>query len=94
MYTIIHEKSIRNEMDRSGTHFALLLVHIVCDTADDMPEPLPRWSAGSRCDVLENGGSTYELSHSSEWMLIENASRSIDFNPITADELNAIWEAD
>lgn len=53
MYEITNEKFIRNITNSSGQRTALLLVHIVCDTAADMPEPLPHWISGSRCDVLE-----------------------------------------
>lgn len=67
MYEITNEKIIRYKTDASGARSALLLVHIVCDTAADMPEPLPHWISGSRCDVLENGGSVYLLSSQRTW---------------------------
>ena len=67
MYEITNEKFIRNTTNSSGQRTALSLVHIVCDTAADMPEPLPHWISGSRCDVLENGGSVYLLSSQRTW---------------------------
>lgn len=67
MYEIINEKFIRNTTNSAGQRTALSLVHIVCDTASDIPEPLSHWTAGSRCDVLENGGSVYLLSSQRTW---------------------------
>ena len=67
MYEIVEEKKIRNITNSVGQRTALSLVHIVCDTASDMPEPLSHWTAGSRCDVLENGGSVYLLSSQRTW---------------------------
>lgn len=67
MYEIVEEKMIRNITNSVGQRTALILVHIVCDTAADMPEPLPHWISGSRCDVLENGGSVYLLSSQRTW---------------------------
>ena len=67
MYEIVEEKMIRNITNSVGQRTALSLVHIVCDTASDMPSPLPHWISGSRCDVLENGGSVYLLSSQRTW---------------------------
>ena len=42
-------------------------VHITADTAADIPTPEKDWDAGSRCDVLENGGKTYLLNNAGQW---------------------------
>lgn len=44
------------------------LVTIIADTAADMPEPDPKWAAGSELFVLENGGSKYRLTNAREWV--------------------------
>lgn len=44
------------------------LVTIIADTAADMPEPDPKWAAGSELYVLELGGSKYRLTNSREWL--------------------------
>lgn len=66
MYKIIEEKLV-NYVTIEGDSTALVIAHIICDTASDIPEPLPQWVAGSRCDVLENGGSVMILSNSRQW---------------------------
>lgn len=75
MYTVINEKFVRYSVDNSGIYSTMLRVHIICDAVSDIPDPLLHWAPGSRCDVLENGGSTYELSHSGEWMKIISTSQ-------------------
>ena len=74
MYEIINEKFIRNTTNSSGQRTALSLVHIVCDTASDMPEPFPHWISGSVCEVLENGRTTYKLSGSRKWLKVNASS--------------------
>lgn len=74
MHEITNEKFIRNITNSSGQRTALLLVHIVCDTAADMPEPLPHWISGSVCEVLENGRTTYKLSNSRKWLKVNTSS--------------------
>lgn len=44
------------------------LVTIIADTAADMPDPDPKWAAGSELYVLENGGAKYRLTNSREWL--------------------------
>ena len=74
MYEIVEEKKIRNITNSVGQRTALSLVHIVCDTAADMPEPLPHWISGSVCEVLENGRTTYKLSNARKWLKVSASS--------------------
>ena len=74
MYEIINEKFIRNTTNSAGQRTALSLVHIVCDTASDMPVPLSHWISGSVCEVLENGRTIYKLSSSRKWLKVSTSS--------------------
>lgn len=83
MYAVISEKFIRMKNTPGGVFSAVKIVHIVCDTAADIPAPLPEWEAGSRCDVTGDGGSTYMLNNSHEWEEVNffgNAGGSPDFS--------------
>lgn len=73
-YEIVSEKFIRNIVNSAGQRTALSIVHIVCDTSADMPEPLPHWVSGSVCEVLENGRTIYKLSSSRKWLKVNSAS--------------------
>ena len=82
MYKIIEEKFV-NYVTIEGVRTALVIAHIICDTASDIPEPLPHWVAGSRCDVLENGGSVYVLSNAGEFEQVNfyNQGGGGEFDP-------------
>ena len=69
-YQIIDEKILGKTVSSDGSFTQMKQMHIVCDTVSDIPEPEPAWSAGSRCDVLADGGSVFELSNSREWKSI------------------------
>lgn len=75
MYQIIDEKIIGRKVDTNSDFLQLKVVHIVCDTAASVPEPLPEWAAGSRCDVLANSGNVYILSISGEWKQVNFYNR-------------------
>lgn len=91
MYEITNEKFIRNITNSSGQRTALQLVHIVCDTASDIPEPLSHWTAGSRCDVLEHNGSVYLLSNSRQWEQVnfynQGGGGEGDASPLTPEQM-------
>lgn len=74
-YQIIDEKIIGNKISSSGDFMQIKVVHIVCDTAASVPEPLPEWAAGSRCDVLADSGNVYILSISGEWKQVNFYNR-------------------
>lgn len=83
MYQIIDEKIIGRKVDTSD-FLQLKVVHIVCDTAASVPEPLPEWAAGSHCDVLADSGTVYILSISGEWKQVNFYNRGGgggDFDP-------------
>ena len=67
-YQIIDEKIVGKTVSADGSFMQMKLMHIVCDAAADIPAPEPAWSAGSRCDVLEDSGSVRLLSSAREWM--------------------------
>lgn len=94
MYEITNEKFIRNTTNSSGQRTALSLVHIVCDTSADMPEPLPHWISGSRCDVLEHNGSVYLLSNSRQWEQVnfynQGGGGEGDTSPLTPAQMNSL----
>lgn len=46
---------------------SMFIVHLVADTEEVIPEPQENWDAGSRCDVLADGGKTYLLSNIRQW---------------------------
>lgn len=84
MYQIIDEKIIGRKVDTNSDFLQLKVVHIVCDTAASVPEPLPEWAAGSRCDVLADSGNVYILSISGEWKQVNFYNRGGgggDFDP-------------
>lgn len=84
MYQIIDEKIIGRKVDTNSDFLQLKVVHIVCDTAASVPEPLPEWAAGSRCDVLADSGTVYILSISGEWKQVNFYNRGGsggDFDP-------------
>jgi len=84
MYQIIDEKIIGRKVDTNSDFLQLKVVHIVCDTAASVPEPLPKWAAGSRCDVLADSGTVYILSISGEWKQVNFYNRGGsggDFDP-------------
>lgn len=66
-YQIIAEKPIGEVITDQGAYMQMKLMHIVCDTVSQMPDPLPAWATGSRCDVLADFGTVYILSVSREW---------------------------
>jgi len=66
-YQIIDEKVLGKTVGSDGSFTQMKRMHIVCDTVSGIPEPEPAWSAGSRCDVLADGGSVYQLSTEREW---------------------------
>ena len=66
-YQISDEKVLGKTVGSDGSFPQMKRMHIVCDTVSGIPEPEPAWSAGSRCDVLADGGSVYQLSTEREW---------------------------
>ena len=66
MYTVKQEQPMTRTIE-NGNIVTNYLVHIIVDTVSDIPAAKDNWLAGSRCDVLEDGGHVYELSHSREW---------------------------
>lgn len=95
MYKIIEEKLV-NYVTIEGVRTALVIAHIICDTASDIPEPLPQWVAGSRCDVLENGGSVYVLSNAGEFEQVNFYSQGGggegDASPLTPEQMNMLLD--
>ena len=67
MYTVKQEQPMTRTIE-NGKIVTNYLVHITVDTIADIPEVKDNWLAGSRCDVLENSGHVYELSHNREWV--------------------------
>lgn len=63
MYTTTDIKMIS-----SPNETPVYLVEITVDTAADIPQPRDCWAAGSKLEVLENGGSKYKLNHAREWV--------------------------
>lgn len=47
-----------------------ILITIQVDTVADIPIPEPNWVPGSKLYVLENGGSSYRLNNSQEWVKV------------------------
>ncbi|MDE6005480.1 MAG: hypothetical protein K2G88_08865 [Oscillospiraceae bacterium] len=66
MYTVKQEQPMTRTIE-NGNIITNYLMHIIVDTVADIPVAKDNWLAGSRCDVLEDGGHVYELSHSQEW---------------------------
>ena len=77
-YQIVDEKIIGKAVGSDGSFTQMKLMHIICDTAAEIPEPEPAWSAGSRCDILENGGNVYLLSTAREWKPVNFYNRGGD----------------
>ena len=96
MYEIVSEKVVRILTDFNGNYTNIKLVHIVCDTASDIPEPLPQWVAGSRCDVLENGGSVYVLSNAGEFEQVnfynQGGGGEGDASSLTPEQMNTLLD--
>ena len=83
-YQIIDEKIVGKTVSADGSFMQMKLMHIVCDAAADIPAPEPAWSAGSRCDVLEDSGSVRLLSSAREWMPVNfynQGGSGGDFDP-------------
>lgn len=93
MYKIIEEKLV-NYVTIEGGRTALVIAHIICDTASDIPEPLPHWVAGSRCDVLENNGTVYLLSNARQWEQVNFYSQGGggegDASSLTPEQMNSL----
>lgn len=66
-YQIIAEKPIGEVITDQGAYMQMKLMHIVCDTISQIPEPLPAWATGSRCDVTADGGAVYMLNNARNW---------------------------
>ena len=47
-----------------------ILITIQVDTVADIPTPESSWVPGSKLYVLENGGSSYRLNNSQEWVKV------------------------
>ena len=77
-YQIVDEKIIGKAVVSDGSFTQMKLMHIICDAAAEIPEPEPAWSAGSRCDILENGGNVYLLSTAREWKPVNFYNRGGD----------------
>ena len=93
MYKVIEEKLI-NYGTVDGERTAFVLVHIICDTVSSIPQPLPHWVAGSRCDVLEHNGSVYLLSNSRQWEQVnfynQGGGGEGDASPLTPEQMNSL----
>lgn len=52
MYTIAkrHYTGTKTEDDKKT---AMYVAEINCDTSADIPEPLPEWSSGSSCFIID-----------------------------------------
>ena len=66
-YQIIDEKPVGKVATDENAFTQMKVMHIVCDTVSNIPNPLPAWSAGSRCDVTADGGSVYMLNNARSW---------------------------
>ena len=53
MYSVTSEKFIRMKTSPGGVFSAVKLVEIMCDTAADIPVPLPDWEIGSCCFIID-----------------------------------------
>ncbi|MDE5885100.1 MAG: hypothetical protein K2H29_08530 [Oscillospiraceae bacterium] len=69
MYTVKREKTCTS-LDGNGNIKTCYLMHITVDAIADIPDAKENWLAGSRCDVLEDGGHVYMLSNSREWVKV------------------------
>ncbi|MDE5884731.1 MAG: hypothetical protein K2H29_06620 [Oscillospiraceae bacterium] len=67
MYTV-KRKTVFTKSIKDGAIQTCYLMHITVDTVADIPNAKENWLAGSRCDVLEDGGHVYELSNGREWV--------------------------
>ena len=66
MYTV-KQKTLFTKTIKNGAIQTCYLMHITVDTVADIPNAKENWLAGSRCDVLEDGGHVYMLSNGREW---------------------------
>ena len=67
MYTV-KQKTVFTKSIKDGSIQTCYLMHITVDTIAEIPDAKENWIAGSRCDVLEDGGHVYTLSNSREWI--------------------------
>ena len=67
MYTI-KQKTVFTKPIKDGSIQTCYSMHITVDTIAEIPDAKENWLAGSRCDVLEDGGHVYMLSNSREWV--------------------------
>ena len=66
-YQIIDEKIIGNKISSSGDFMQIKVVHIVCNSSVSIPEPLPEWSSGSSCFVIDTQDIKF-LNSQGEWV--------------------------
>lgn len=69
-------------------------MHITADTVADIPAPAKNWDAGSRCDVLADGGKTYILSNAGQWEEVHffgNGGSSAPVDAYTKEEADALY---
>ncbi|MDE5767967.1 MAG: pyocin knob domain-containing protein [Oscillospiraceae bacterium] len=69
MYTV-KQKTVFTKPIKDGSIQTCYLMHITVDAIADIPDAKENWLAGSRCDVLEDGGHVYELSNGREWVKV------------------------
>ena len=69
MYTV-KQKTVFTKSIKDGSIQTCYLMHITVDTVADIPNAKENWLAGSRCDVLEDGGHVYALSNGREWVQV------------------------
>ncbi|MDE5755206.1 MAG: hypothetical protein K2H89_11820, partial [Oscillospiraceae bacterium] len=61
-------EKVCTRLDGNGNIQTCYLMHITVDTIAEIPDAKENWLAGSRCDVLEDGGHVYMLSNGREWV--------------------------
>lgn len=68
MYTIAkkHYTGIKTETE-DDKKTAMYVAEINCDTSADIPEPLPEWSSGSSCFVIDTQDIKF-LNSQGEWV--------------------------
>ena len=91
MYTV-KRKTVFTKPIKDGAIQTCYLMHIIVDTVADIPDAKENWLAGSRCDVLEDGGHVYMLSNGREWIEVNFFGRVSEGNgtDLTEKLLNLI----
>ncbi|MDE5753840.1 MAG: pyocin knob domain-containing protein, partial [Oscillospiraceae bacterium] len=68
-------EKVCTRLDGNGNIQTCYLMHITVDTIAEIPDAKENWLAGSRCDMLEDGGHVYMLSNGREWVEVNFFNR-------------------